>query len=447
MGVFFTIALRNLLQARRRTALLAMALSMVTALLVLLLALSQGLSDTIVRSATALSSGHVNVSGFYKATARDSAPIVNDKASIRRIVEANTPGLADVIDRQRGWAKVISDTGTLYAGLSGIDVSQEERLIETLQLAPVSEYVEGGPEEFEGDPRRLAEPDTAMIFAGQARRLEVRVGDMLTLTTETMDGQSNTGEVRIVAVAKDVGFMSNWSLFTHTETILNLYQLKAETTGAVMLYLDDISKASETMEHLVSVFEAEGYQVMEHQPQPFYMKFETVMGEDWTGQKLDLTIWQDEVSYLTWVVDAIDMISWILVLILLAIIAVGIMNTMWIAVRERTNEVGTLRAIGMSRGRVLLMFLLEALLLGLGSTMIGGTIGALIGVSLDAAQLEVPIEALRAILMSDVLHLVVEPGQVATAILLFTTLTGLSALWPALRASRLQPVTAIHSIG
>ena len=41
--------------------------------------------------------------------------------------------------------------------------------------------------------------------------------------------------------------------------------------------------------------------------------------------------------------------------------SIGIMNTMWIAIRERTREIGTLRAIGMQRRAVLWMFLLEAL--------------------------------------------------------------------------------------
>ena len=50
--------------------------------------------------------------------------------------------------------------------------------------------------------------------------------------------------------------------------------------------------------------------------------------------------------------------------VLLVVIGVGIMNTLWIAIRERTREIGTLRAIGMQRRRVLLMFLIEALMLG-----------------------------------------------------------------------------------
>ena len=49
------------------------------------------------------------------------------------------------------------------------------------------------------------------------------------------------------------------------------------------------------------------------------------------------------------------------------------MNTMWIAIRERTREIGTLRAIGMQRRAVLRMFLLESLMLGLVGT-VGGAL-------------------------------------------------------------------------
>ena len=48
---------------------------------------------------------------------------------------------------------------------------------------------------------------------------------------------------------------------------------------------------------------------------------------------------------------------------------------MWIAIRERTREIGTLRAIGMQRGGVLWMFLLESLLLGLFGTLAGAVAG------------------------------------------------------------------------
>jgi ABC-type lipoprotein release transport system permease subunit len=181
----------------------------------------------------------------------------------------------------------------------------------------------------------------------------------------------------------------------------------------------------------------------DHESNPFFFKFEAVQGEDWTGQKLDVTWWQDEVSFLTWVLTAFDTVTWSLTLILVVIIAVGIMNAMWNAVRERTREIGTMRAIGMTQTRVLVLFLLEALFLGLGATTAGATLGAAIALGVDAARIPVPSDAVRTILLSNELNLAVQLPSLLTAVVFLTAFTGLSALWPAIRASRLQPVKAL----
>ena len=90
---------------------------------------------------------------------------------------------------------------------------------------------------------------------------------------------------------------------------------------------------------------------MDPDPRAFWLKFETVNREDWTGQKLDVTTWEDEISFIQWTVTAHRPGSpCTLIGVLLVIIVVGIMNTLWIAIRERTREIGTLRAIGMQRG-------------------------------------------------------------------------------------------------
>ena len=446
MGMYLRIAIRNLLQARRRTFFLSTALAMVTLLLVMLLSLSQGLTETMIRSATTLSAGHVNVGGFYKAKPTDALPLVTNKETIKQIVRENTEDLDLVIDRQRGWARLVSDTGSLWVGISGIDITQETRFADVIQLAEELTYKEGGRSEVLGRIGDLSQTNTAMIFASQAKRLGVGVGDVLTITSETSSGTQNTADVRIVAIAQDLGFMSNWSCFVSSDTLLNLYQLKDNTTGVVMVYIHDASKSEATMNHLRDVFEAKGYDLMEHVAQPFWAKFESVSGEDWVGQKLDLTTWRDEVSFLQWILTAIDSISFFLLAILTVIIAIGIMNSLWMSVRERTQEVGTLRAIGMSRLRVLIMFMTEALLLGLGATTLGALGGALLAAAIDAAHIHIPVEAVHTLLMTDTVHLSVKVPQLIAAVLVFTLVTGLSALWPAARAARMQPVTAIHSV-
>ena len=376
MGMYLTIASRNLRQGGRRTVLLMLALALVTGLLVFLLALSRGVNVSMTRAATTLSAGHVNVAGFYKATPEDAAPIIQGVAAIKKIAVENTPNLDYALDRHRGWAKVVSETSSVWCGLHGIDVREEKALFETITLAHQDAYVEGGRHAVIGDAQRLSEPDTILLFASQAKRLGVQVGDQLTLRTETLRGQSNTADVTVVAVAEDLGLMSSWAAFLPKQTILKLYGLKPDTSGAVQLYLKDIDEAPAVMAHLREVFADAGYALMDHDPQPFFMKFETVIGQDWTGQKLDLTIWRDEVSFLTWVLTAIDTVSYLLIAILAILIAIGIMNALYIAVRERTQEVGTLRAIGMGRRQVLGMFVLEALLLGLVATTAGASAAA-----------------------------------------------------------------------
>ena len=163
-----------------------------------------------------------------------------------------------------------------------------------------------------------------------------------------MRGMSNTADLTVVTVLENLGLISSWNAFLPQETVINLYRLKKNSTGAIMVYLDDIEKSDQIMEELHTLLTEKGYGILEHDPRPFFAKFEVTAGQDWKGQKLDLTTWSDEVSFLKWILTAIDSLSLTLIMIMCAIIAIGMMNTMWIAVRERTREIGTLRAVGMS---------------------------------------------------------------------------------------------------
>ena len=358
--MFLRIAARNLRQGGKRTWLLGFALTAVSALLIFLLSLSNGVSDSMVRAATTLSAGHVNVSGFYKSSANaGGAPIVTKISEVREVVLSKLDNVETAIERHRGWAKVVSDTGSMWAGLSGVEINNEKLLLANLQLAPESEYVEGGRSEAVGDLKGLNQPNTVVLFASQAKRLEVKVGDQVTLRTETLRGVSNTVDLTVVAVMQDLGMMSSWNVFMPTANILNLYGLDPDSTGAMMLYLKDIEDAHDTMEKLRDTLQEAGYEILEHDPRPFFMKFETITGQDWSGQKLDLTVWSDEVSFMKWVLKAIDGVSFLLICVLSGIIVLGIINALWIAVGERTREIGTLRAIGMQQRGVLKMIMLR----------------------------------------------------------------------------------------
>lgn len=427
------VAARNLLRHTRRNVFLGVAIAAVAALLVLFLGVLGGIHETMFRSATTVFTGHVNVGGFYKVTSGDVAPLVTDYprvvADIRRLV----PELDFVTVRGRGYAKVVSDAASMDLVLAGLEVRSERGFRDVVQVK-------------EGRLEDLSAPGTILLFEQQANRLRVRVGDALTLSAPTGRGVSNTLDVRVVAVARSLGMLSSFNAFLPEASLRQLYQLNDTTTGAIHLYLRDPGRAPQVASRLLAGLREAGHPVMDYDPQTWWMKFATVAAEGWTGQKLDVTTWRDEVSFLEFMLQIVEGLTTLLIGVLLVIVVAGIVNTLWIAIRERTREIGTLRAIGMQRTKVLWLFVLEAALLGL----LGGAAGALVGWAIAAAvnAARPPVgEGLQMLLLQDRLELAVHPGAILGYVLAITLLTALASLLPALRAARLRPVTAMHHVG
>jgi len=114
----------------------------------------------------------------------------------------------------------------------------------------------------------------------------------------------------------------------------------------------------------------------------------------------------------------------------------GIASVLVVSVVQRSREIGILRAMGVTRGQVLRVFLIQGGLLGLGGAVLGSGIGAL---ALFLWQ-----RFMRNADGTVMFPLVFDSGLLLQTLLL-ATLTGLlSAFAPALRAARLDPVVAIR---
>jgi ABC-type lipoprotein release transport system permease subunit len=186
---------------------------------------------------------------------------------------------------------------------------------------------------------------------------------------------------------------------------------------------------------------------MEPAAQPYWMKLMfSVPAEDWTGQKLDVTTGDDEMDQFKTFITALRVVSWVLVVILLLVVLIGILNTLAIAVRERTREIGTLRAIGMQRRKVLWLFVLETAMLSVLGTVGGALVASGLALVVNAAAIVLP-PAVQIFLAMEHLRLLLVPGWIASYVVGISVVTVLASLYPARRAARLRPVTAMHHIG
>ncbi len=431
MNTLLLIAARNLARNRKRTLLLGGAIAVVTVLLVLLTSLFNGTQASMLRNATTLSTGHVNVAGFYKITSGTAAPVVTEYAKLRALVEKETPGLQSLVIRGRGFGKLVSDASSQIAVVSGIDIAQEANFKNILEIV-------------HGDVDRLSEPHSILIFEATAERLELKIGDNVTLSSQTYRGSNNSIDCKVVAIAKPLGMFSSFFSYVPLQTLRELYGLDATTAGGIQLYLKDWEQAEQVAAKLRIALDKSGYRVMDHMDLPYWRKFDIVKREDWTGQKIDVTTWMDEDPFMKWTLFGFRALIVIIFMVLLAIIIIGVMNTLWMAIRERTREVGALRAIGMQRQTVMAMFVTEGALLALASSTIGVILGVAAAFALNAAHLKM-IKGFQMVLMSETVTLLVNVPTVIISLLVIASVTTLGSILPAWRAARLQPVEAMHS--
>ncbi|HEV2705457.1 MAG TPA: FtsX-like permease family protein [Pyrinomonadaceae bacterium] len=125
----------------------------------------------------------------------------------------------------------------------------------------------------------------------------------------------------------------------------------------------------------------------------------------------------------------------------LLVASLGITNTMLMSILERTREIGIMKAIGAKDREIKLIFFVEAAVIGL----VGGTLGALLAWGLDALGNEIVNKFILETRGAGYIDLFSLPAYLWLGAILFAVLVSIAAaLYPAARASRVNPVTALR---
>lgn len=153
----------------------------------------------------------------------------------------------------------------------------------------------------------------------------------------------------------------------------------------------------------------------------------------------ELHTW-DQLAPFAAIAKLIDVLVLMVRLILVSIVLISVMNIMMMSVYERTNEIGTLAALGTTPGKILLLFLAEGVVLGLGSAAAGAAVGVgtLWALSQGAAF---TFNSVRIVVGSSLPW-----GEIMAALAMVALISVLASLQPAFKASRLEPVDALRHV-
>ncbi|EFO81225.1 hypothetical protein OSCT_0886 [Oscillochloris trichoides DG-6] len=263
----------------------------------------------------------------------------------------------------------------------------------------------------------VEQPGEVVVAQGaipEGMRAEDLVGSSITIMLRSPRGESERFALRVVGVsndqrtsvetsAVDMAAMKAWWFNTPN-------YLESQGYDTVMIRTNDVRVASQ----LLPTFRDAGFEV----------------------QSLELIL--DTANRVFALINV--MLSSIGGLALF-VASLGIINTMIMAIYERTREIGTLKAIGASRSDIRNLFMIEAGMIGALGGVVGIIGGWLLGILLNhainwyIAYEDLPIEA----------TFFVTPWWLALAALVFAALIGVVAgLYPAARAARLDPLVALR---
>lgn len=166
----------------------------------------------------------------------------------------------------------------------------------------------------------------------------------------------------------------------------------------------------------------------------------TILKKNLADQGFSATTIQDQIGIFKQVIDAIIMVLNFFAGIALLAASFGIVNTLLMAVQERTKEIGLMKAMGMGRRKVFLLFSIEAILLGFWGSLLGSLAGLGLGAVVNNVASKTFLKELTGFELTS--FPITSVLSIMGLIMLIAFLAG---TLPARRASKKDPIEALRT--
>ena len=443
------VAVRNTRRQLKRSVLLGGAIAFGLLVITLVNAFTAGISANVRESFSYAFGGHIFVDGSAVSDSGRVIGRIDDDTALRRLLETAELPVVSVHRRSRTFAALIFGSKQASERIDGVDFAAESDLAKGLQITS------GG---LEG----LADENAIILSSAAADRLGVQVGETVLIRLVTVTGQHNVGELRIAAIAEDVGSFGLSTSYVNLRYLNALLGLRPDEYQLLNLFLADMRTIDSVAERVYQGLQEQGVLVerplaaalgnmdeMSAEGQEafgrlFGFSFGGASSERWTGTKYSVTTLNELLQPVQATLTVLDTIAMVIFLILLVITMVGITNTFRMVLIERTREIGTMRAFGMQRKTVRRIFLTEAAVIALGGGVAGIALAGIAAAILGRVSFA-HVDGLQFFLHNGHFSLPLRPGSVVTNLLILVGMSLLAAYMPARAAARLEPVKALGS--
>lgn len=437
------IAWRNITRQRKRTALLAGAVGFAVLVITLVNGYTSGLVSSVRENFTQTLGGHIYVSGSVISARGREMNLLGDAQVLDEAIAAAGIDVQEINYRSSTMATLIYTTSEVIQIVDGVDFAAEARFRDTIRLS-------------EGSWAALEEPGSILLPTSVAEQLDLALGEQLLLSLTTITGQRNVVELTVRGLTAEVaglGISSGYVRLADLNEALGLRSGEYQTANLYLADADRIDHATDLLRaelaDLATVVVEEEEEDLPGGPMRMMRRLLGVgsrgtVTEPWEGTKFEVSNLNDTTEELETIIDTLNLVAFGIFLVLLVITAVGITNSYRMVMLERTQEIGTMRSIGVTRAGIRWIFNLEAIFVALLGAAAGSLLALLVsgGVSLIEWSTSTAISAFL-----DQGHLYAEMSilVVIRNVIVILAMTAWAVYSPAKAASALEPAQALRT--
>jgi ABC-type lipoprotein release transport system permease subunit len=403
LAVLGTLAWRNLWRNHRRTLIMLSAITIGVWAMIFMTALMRGMVDDMLLNGVRNLPGEVQI---YHPLYRDDPSINNSiKTPDERLLKAlQVPEVKAWSQRVQVPAVISSERDSRGITLLGVEPVTEAQL--SFDLDSI----------IEGQFLKDSNDNGLVIGARLAERLETRLGKRVVVMSQDPDNNIADRGFRIVGIYKaKIASLEEIYVYAGLKTVQTLLKLDNQ--------ISVIAITGENYRHVDS----------------WYAQI-----KDAAGEEVLTVTWYEADTYLGSMLKMMDgfVLVWIIVIFLA--LSFGLVNTLVMAVFERTREIGLMQALGMRPSLILYQILIESFLLLVIGLLLGNTLAIATIIPLqDGIDISAVSEGLEMMGTSSILYPALRLSDMILANAIVITLGLLTSILPAWHAANLDPIEAL----
>ncbi len=408
------MAAKNLARYRRRTLLTSILITLGVVAVLLFVSVSGSFKAMMIGQITDSMLGHLQIHRKGYLASIDSLPLNKNitQKQLNKVEEilAAEEAIESYTMRIKLGAMFSNYAETTNIRLNAVTPDRE------LQSMPLL-----ADRVIKGEKEGLLAKGEILLPELIAKGMQVKVGDSIVLVANNKDGSVNGQSFAVRGILEGITGPGGRDGIMHMEDARELLRIEEMEVSEIAIRLKNIDQMgvvfSSLQEKLGAMTNKEGKPVFEihtwEKLSPFYN-----------------------------IAKMIDLMTLFIKIMLVAIVLVSIMNVMIMAVYERVNEIGTIAAIGTRPGKILALFVTEGFLLGILGTMVGTIISLIAIAGMNASKITFDFGRQTGLQLTPT----IDSAEVITVVLIVIGIAVLGSLQPALKAARMDPITALRHV-